>query len=77
MRQQRVLSLQTLAKIIRREQQGEYKDTVSGSVVDRLKADGAPLVFRYALDEAIEPVVMAAVQAMHALLVMSQDQVQV
>lgn len=91
--QQRVLSLQTLAKIIRRAQQGEYHDIVAGSVIDRLYEAGAPLLFRYgdivagsvvrrapllfryALDEGIEPVVMAAVQAVHALLVIARDQV--
>lgn len=75
--QQRVLSLQTLAKIIRRAHQGEYHDIVSGSVIDQLYEAGAPLLFRYALDESIEPVVMAAVQAVHALLVVSRDQVRV
>ena len=41
-----------------------------------LKA-GLPLLLRYALDESIETVVIAAVQTMHSLLVIPSEEVHV
>ena len=75
--QQRVLSLQTLSRIMRRAWQGEYEQLVEESVMGRLCEAEVPLLLRYALDEGTEAVVLAAVQALHSLLVPTMDQVTV
>ena len=69
--QQRVLSLQTLAKILLRSAGGE--EGGGGGVASKLCKAGGPLLFRYALDETTEAVVTAATQAIHAFLVGGGD----
>ena len=76
MLQQRVLSLQILARILRRAQLREYEELVEESVMARLCEAEVPLLLRFALDEGMEAVVIAAVQALHSLLVPTTDQVQ-
>lgn len=73
--QQRVLSLQTLAKIIQRAKQGEYISLVDGSVLGKLLNDGVPLLLRLALDESNNAVMFAAVNAIHSLLVTPIEEV--
>lgn len=73
--QQRVLSLQTLSKILHRARQREYEGVVEGSVEGALLGAQLPLLLRFALDESTEAVVKAAVQAMHSLLVVTAEDV--
>lgn len=75
MLQQKVLSLQTLSRIMRRAQQREYEQLVEELVLVKLCEAELPLLLRYTLDESTEAVVMAAVQALHSLLVPTIDQV--
>ena len=75
MLQQRVLSLQTLSKIIQRDQQREYLGLVAESVVGVLVGAQLPLLLRFALDESAESVVKAAVQAIHSLMVVNAEEV--
>ena len=75
MLQQRVLGLQTLARVIQRAKQGEYTSLVEGSVLGKLLNDGVPLLFRLALDESNNAVMFAAVNAAHSLLVLPVEEV--
>ena len=75
MLQQRVLGLQTLARVIQRAKQGEYTSLVEGSVLGKLLNDGVPLLFRLALDESNNAVMFAAVNAVHSLLVLPVEEV--
>lgn len=46
-----------------------------GSVVEKLCQADVPLLLRYALDESVEAVVLAAVDALHSFLVTAVDEV--
>lgn len=73
--QQRVLSLQTLARILHRARQREYDGLVEGSVVGALVGAQLPLLLRFSLDDGAEAVMKTSVQAMHSLLVVTAEEV--
>ena len=73
--QQRVLALNTLARITQRGRQGEYAGVIEGSVVGRLLEAEVPLLLRYALDDSNDAVFCVAVHALHSLLVLMPEEV--
>ena len=73
--QQRVLALNTLARISQRARQGEYSGVIQGMVVGRLLEAGVPLLLRYALDDSNDAVFCVAVHALHSLLVLLPEEV--
>ena len=73
--QQRVLAINTLARISQRGRQGEYAGVIEGSVVGRLLEAEVPLLLRYALDDSNEAVFSVAVHALHSLLVLMPEEV--
>ena len=73
--QQRVLALNTLARITQRGMQGEYAGVIEGSVVGRLLEAEVPLLLRYALDDSNDAVFCVAVHALHSLLVLMPEEV--
>lgn len=73
--QQRVLALNTLARITQRGRQGEYAGVIEGSVVSRLLEAEVPLLLRYALDDSNDAVFCVAIHALHSLLVLMPEEV--
>ena len=73
--QQRVLALNTLARITQRGRQGEYTGVIEGSVVGRLLDAEVPLLLRYALDDSNDAVFCVAIHALHSLLVLMPEEV--
>ena len=73
--QQRVLALNTLARITQRARQGEYIGVIEGSVVSKLLEAGVPLLLRYALDDSNDAVFYVAIHALHSLLVLMPEEV--
>ena len=73
--QQRVLAINTLARITQRGRQGEYTGVIEGSVVGRLLEAEVPLLLRYALDDSNDPVFYVAIHALHSLLVLTPEEV--
>lgn len=72
--QQRSLALSTLANVISKARCGEYCSSLKGSVLSSLLDAGLIFLLRFALDDNVEGVVCAAVQALHALLVCADDE---
>ena len=73
--QQRVLALNTLARITQQGRQGEYTGVIEGSVVSRLLEAEVPLLLRYALDDSNDAVFCVAIHALHSLLVLMPEEV--
>ena len=73
--QQRVLAINTLARIAQRGRQGEYTGVIEGSVVGRLLEAEVPLLLRYALDDSNDAVFYVAIHALHSLLVLMPEEV--
>lgn len=73
--QQRVLAINTLARISQRGRQGEYAGVIEGSVVGRLLEAEVPLLLRYALDDSNDAMFYVAIHALHSLLVLMPEEV--
>ncbi|KAM9777625.1 RNA polymerase II-associated protein 1 [Neosynchiropus ocellatus] len=71
---QRSLALITLASILSKARAGEYLSVLRGSVTSTLLDAGLLFLLRFALDDAVEGVMSAAVHAVKALLVCEEDE---
>ncbi|KAF7201753.1 RNA polymerase II-associated protein 1 isoform X2 [Nothobranchius furzeri] len=72
--QQRSLALSTLANILSKARAGAYLSVLNGSVVSTLLDAGLLFLLRFGLDDGVEGVMSAAVQALKALLVCAEDE---
>ncbi|KAM9787548.1 RNA polymerase II-associated protein 1 isoform 1-T2 [Syngnathus typhle] len=72
--QQRSLALSTLRNILSKAQAGDYRSTLKGSVLSTLLDAGLLFLLRFALDDNVEAVMAAAVHALRALLVCTEDE---
>ncbi|XP_014636069.1 PREDICTED: RNA polymerase II-associated protein 1 [Ceratotherium simum simum] len=72
--QQRALALHVLAQVIGRAQAGEFGDQLVGSVLHLLLDAGFLFLLRFSLDDRVDGVIAAAVQALRALLVAPGDE---
>ncbi|KAJ7988949.1 hypothetical protein DPEC_G00314490 [Dallia pectoralis] len=72
--QQRSLALSTLANILTKARAGEFVAVLQGSVVSTLLDAGLLFLLRFSLDDSVEGVMAAAVHALRALLVPSDDE---
>lgn len=54
---------------------GEYESVLKGSVMSTLLDAGLLFLLRFALDDGVEGVMSAAVQALKSLLVCAEDEV--
>ncbi|KAG5265553.1 hypothetical protein AALO_G00243750 [Alosa alosa] len=72
--QQRTLALSTLANIITKARSGVFTSELKGSVLSTLLDAGLLFLLRFSLDDCVEGVIAAAVQALQALLVSADDE---
>ncbi|XP_054653538.1 RNA polymerase II-associated protein 1 isoform X2 [Dunckerocampus dactyliophorus] len=72
--QQRTLALSTLGNIVSKARAGEYHSTLKGSILSTLLDAGLLFLLRFALDDGVEGVMAAAVHALRALLVCTEDE---
>nr|XP_055027722.1 RNA polymerase II-associated protein 1 isoform X1 [Misgurnus anguillicaudatus] len=72
--QQRSLAVSTLANILTKARAGEYTAFLKGSVLSSLLDAGLLFLLRFSLDDGVEGVMSAAVHALRALLVSSDDE---
>ncbi|XP_059209023.1 RNA polymerase II-associated protein 1 isoform X2 [Centropristis striata] len=72
--QQRTLALSTLASVISKARAGGYQSVLKGSMLSTLLDAGLLFLLRFALDDGVEGVMSAAVQALKALLVCAEDE---
>ncbi|XP_077395046.1 RNA polymerase II-associated protein 1 isoform X2 [Festucalex cinctus] len=72
--QQRSLALSTLRNILSKARAGDYRSTLKGSVLATLLDAGLLFLLRFALDDGVEGVMGAAVHALRALLVCTEDE---
>uniref|UniRef100_A0A6Q2Z8J0 RNA polymerase II associated protein 1 n=1 Tax=Esox lucius TaxID=8010 RepID=A0A6Q2Z8J0_ESOLU len=72
--QQRSLALSTLAHVLTKARAGEFAAALKGSVVSTLLDAGLLFLLRFSLDDSVEGVMSAAVQALRALLVSPGDE---
>ncbi|XP_052009874.1 RNA polymerase II-associated protein 1 [Xyrauchen texanus] len=72
--QQRNLAVSTLANILTKARAGEYTSSLKGSVVSSLLDAGLLFLLRFSLDDSVKGVMSAAVHALQALLVSSEDE---
>ncbi|XP_061699391.1 RNA polymerase II-associated protein 1 [Syngnathoides biaculeatus] len=72
--QQRSLSLSTLGNILAKARAGDYHSTLTGSVLATLLDAGLVFLLRFALDDGVEGVMAAAVHALRALMVCTEDE---
>ncbi|XP_077413807.1 RNA polymerase II-associated protein 1 isoform X2 [Vanacampus margaritifer] len=72
--QQRSLALSTLRNILSKARAGDYRSTLKGSVLATLLDAGLLFLLRFALDDGVEGVMAAAVHALRALLVCTEDE---
>ncbi|XP_028293418.1 RNA polymerase II-associated protein 1 isoform X3 [Gouania willdenowi] len=72
--QQRCLALSTLANILSKARAGQYRSVLTGSVLSTLLDAGLLFLLRFALDDGVEGGMSAAVHALNALLVCSEDE---
>ncbi|KAI5616829.1 RNA polymerase II-associated protein 1, partial [Silurus asotus] len=72
--QQRSLALNTLAHILLKARTGEYSSCVKGNVLASLLDAGILFLLRYSLDDSVQGVMSAAVRALRALLVSTEDE---
>uniref|UniRef100_A0A671N8Y1 RNA polymerase II-associated protein 1-like n=1 Tax=Sinocyclocheilus anshuiensis TaxID=1608454 RepID=A0A671N8Y1_9TELE len=73
--QQRNLAVSTLANVLAKARAGEYISSLKGSVLSSLLDAGVLFLLRFSLDDTVEGVMSAAVHALRALLVSSDDEV--
>ncbi|XP_036874702.2 RNA polymerase II-associated protein 1 isoform X1 [Manis javanica] len=72
--QQRVLALHVLAQVVGRAQAGEFGDRLAGSVLRLLLDAGFLFLLRFSLDDKVNGVIAAAIQALRSLLVAPRDE---
>uniref|UniRef100_A0A671N8Z7 RNA polymerase II-associated protein 1-like n=1 Tax=Sinocyclocheilus anshuiensis TaxID=1608454 RepID=A0A671N8Z7_9TELE len=72
--QQRNLAVSTLANVLAKARAGEYISSLKGSVLSSLLDAGVLFLLRFSLDDTVEGVMSAAVHALRALLVSSDDE---
>ncbi|KAK2878391.1 hypothetical protein Q8A67_019182 [Cirrhinus molitorella] len=72
--QQRNLAVSTLANVLAKACAGEYISCLKGSVLSSLLDAGLLFLLRFSLDDSVEGVMSAAVHALRALLVSSDDE---
>uniref|UniRef100_A0A671R2D2 RNA polymerase II-associated protein 1-like n=1 Tax=Sinocyclocheilus anshuiensis TaxID=1608454 RepID=A0A671R2D2_9TELE len=72
--QQRNLAISTLANVLAKAHAGEYISSLKGSVLSSLLDAGLLFLLRFSLDDSVEGVMSAAVHALRALLVSSDDE---
>ncbi|XP_043119480.1 RNA polymerase II-associated protein 1 isoform X2 [Puntigrus tetrazona] len=72
--QQRNLAVSTLANVLAKARAGEYISSLKGSVLSSLLDAGVLFLLRFSLDDNVEGVMSAAVHALRALLVSSDDE---
>ncbi|XP_017332587.1 RNA polymerase II-associated protein 1 [Ictalurus punctatus] len=72
--QQRSLALNTLAHILSKARVGEYSSCLKGNVLASLLDAGLLFLLRFSLDDSVEGVMSAAVRALRALLVSTEDE---
>lgn len=72
--QQRNLAVSTLANVLTKARAGEYTSSLKGSVLSSLLDAGLLFLLRFSLDDGVEGVMSAAVHALRALLVSSDDE---
>ncbi|XP_029211731.2 RNA polymerase II-associated protein 1-like isoform X2 [Acropora millepora] len=71
--QQRVFALQTLARIIKQDQQGIFESLLSEEILSVLLNAGILFLLRWALDDTSEAVIAVAVQGLAAVLIVPCD----
>ncbi|XP_048259249.1 RNA polymerase II-associated protein 1-like [Haliotis rufescens] len=72
--QQRALALQVLGRVLHKAKRGAYRDVVQTPILPAVVESGVVFLFRWALDDAVDTVLAAAVAAMHALICNPADQ---
>ncbi|XP_048394300.1 RNA polymerase II-associated protein 1 isoform X1 [Stegostoma tigrinum] len=72
--QQRTLALQTLARIIQKAKAGDFSSLLKYSILRMLLDAGLLFLLRFSLDDSVENVIAACVQALKALLVSPFDE---
>ncbi|XP_053139977.1 RNA polymerase II-associated protein 1 isoform X2 [Hemicordylus capensis] len=72
--QQRTLALQVLGHVVQKAKAGEFVSMLKGSVLRVLLDAGFLFLLRFSLDDPVDNVIAAAVHALHALLVSSDDE---
>ncbi|XP_031566687.1 RNA polymerase II-associated protein 1-like [Actinia tenebrosa] len=72
--QQRVVALQTLARIVSQDTQGRFCDVIQGCVLQTLLDTGIIFLLRWALDDTADAVMAVAVQCLAAVVVVPNDQ---
>lgn len=72
--QQRVLALHVLSQVIGRAQAGEFGDHLADSVLRLLLDAGFLFLLRFSLDDRVDGVIAAAIQALRVLLVVPGDE---
>ncbi|KAA0711260.1 RNA polymerase II-associated protein 1 [Triplophysa tibetana] len=72
--QQRNLAVSTLANVLTKARAGEYTSSLKNSVLSCLLDAGLLFLLRFSLDDSVEAVMSAAVHALHALLVSTDDE---
>uniref|UniRef100_A0A8C1KES3 RNA polymerase II-associated protein 1-like n=1 Tax=Cyprinus carpio TaxID=7962 RepID=A0A8C1KES3_CYPCA len=72
--QQRNLAVSTLANVLAKARAGEYISSLKGSVLSSLLDAGLLFLLRFSLDDSVKGVMSAAVHALRALLVSSDDE---
>ncbi|XP_077178929.1 RNA polymerase II-associated protein 1 [Paroedura picta] len=72
--QQRTLALHVLGHVVQKAKAGEFASLLKGSVLRVLLDAGFLFLLRFSLDDTVDNVIAAAVHALHALLVSSDDE---
>lgn len=72
--QQRNLAISTLANVLTKARAGEFIFSLKSSVLSSLLDAGLLFLLRFSLDDGVEAVISAAVHALRALLVSSEDE---
>ncbi|XP_041071091.1 RNA polymerase II-associated protein 1 isoform X1 [Carcharodon carcharias] len=72
--QQRTLALQMLARIVQKAKVGDFSSSLKYSILRMLLDAGFLFLLRFSLDDSVENVIAACVQALKALLVSPSDE---
>ncbi|XP_069773253.1 RNA polymerase II-associated protein 1 [Narcine bancroftii] len=72
--QQRTLALQMLARVIQKAKAGDFASSLKHSIMRMLLDAGCLFLLRFSLDDGIENVIAACIQALKALLVSPSDE---
>ncbi|XP_062908767.1 RNA polymerase II-associated protein 1 [Mobula hypostoma] len=72
--QQRTLALQMLSRVIQKAKVGDFSSSLKHSVLRMLLDAGCLFLLRFALDDSVENVIAACVQALKALLISPSDE---